>query len=47
VCHAGVEGLPEYAHRSRGGVFPSKVDVASSSLVFRSSVDFELSSIFS
>jgi hypothetical protein len=35
VRHAGVEGLSEYAHRPRGGVFPSKLDVASSSLVSR------------
>jgi hypothetical protein len=35
VRHAGVEGLSEYAHRPRGGVFPSKLVVASSSLVSR------------
>ena len=38
VRHASVEGLFEYTHRPRGGVFPSKLDVASSSLVSRSIV---------
>jgi hypothetical protein len=35
VRHAGVEGHFEYTRRPRGGVFPSKLDVASSSLVSR------------
>ena len=34
--HAGVEVHSEYAGCPRGGVFPSKLDVASSSLVSRS-----------
>jgi hypothetical protein len=36
VRHVGVKDLSEYARWSRGAPFPSKLDVASSSLVSRS-----------
>jgi hypothetical protein len=35
VRHVGVKGLFEYARWPRGAPFPSKLDVASSSLVSR------------